>query len=143
MANNGRFLNLENGKRKLENAIDSSGGSSDSGKIIKLDSNGKIDISLLPAGIGEDAIEIAAFEDVSAGDFVNIFDNGGSVAVRKADKSNGRDANGFVLESATAPSAVKVFFEGTNSQLSGLSIGERYYLDTAGAVTSVPTPIFR
>lgn len=139
MANNGRFLNLENGKRKLENAIDSSGGSSDSGKIIKLDSNGKIDISLLPAGIGEDAIEIAAFEDVSAGDFVNIFDNGGSVAVRKADKSNGRDANGFVLESAVAPAPVKVFFEGTNSQLSGLSIGERYYLDTAGAVTNVPT----
>jgi len=139
MANNGRFLNLENGKRKLENAIDSSGGSSDSGKIIKLDSNGKIDISLLPAGIGEDAIEIAAFEDVSAGDFVNIFDNGGSVAVRKADKSNGRDANGFVLESAVAPVPVKVFFEGTNSQLSGLSIGERYYLDTAGAVTNVPT----
>ncbi len=139
MANNGRFLNLENGKRKLENAIDSSGGSSDSGKIIKLDSNGKIDISLLPAGIGEDAIEIATFEDVSAGDFVNIFDNGGNVAVRKADKSNGRDANGFVLESAVAPVPVKVFFEGTNSQLSGLSIGERYYLDTAGAVTNVPT----
>jgi hypothetical protein len=37
MANDGRFLNLENGKRKLENAIDSSSGAGDSGKIIKLD----------------------------------------------------------------------------------------------------------
>ncbi len=139
MANNGKFLNLENGKKKLESAISSSSGVSDAGKIIQLDPNGKIDSSLLPAGIGEDAIEIATFEDVSAGDFVNIFDNGGNAGIRKADKTNGRDANGFVLESATAPAPVKVFFEGTNSQLSGLVIGSRYYLDTAGAVTNVPT----
>jgi hypothetical protein len=117
----------------------SSGGVADAGKIISLGPDGKIDSTFFPDGIGEDAIELATFEDVSAGDFVNIFDNGGSVAIRKADKSNGRDANGFVLESATAPNPVKVVFEGTNSQLSGLTIGERYYLDTAGGVTNVPT----
>lgn len=139
MSNDGRFLNLENGKRKLESAIDSSAGAADSGKIIKLDSSGKIDLTLLPNGIGEDAVEIAAFEDLAAGDFVNIFDNGGSVAVRKADKSSGRDANGFVLDAVTAPAAVKVFFEGTNSALSGLTIGARYYLDTVGDVTTTPT----
>jgi hypothetical protein len=138
MANDGKFLNLENGKKKLDSAIDSSAGAADSGKIIKLDSNGKIDSTLLPAGIGEDAVELPAFEDVSAGDFVNIFLDGGVAKIRKADSSNLRDANGFVLESATAPAAVKVIFEGTNSQLSGLSIGERYYLDSAGAVTLTP-----
>ena len=139
MANDGRFLNLENGKRKLENAIDSSSGASDSGKIVKLDSSGKLDITLLPDGVGDDAVEIASFEDLVAGDFVNIFNNSGSAAVRKADRTNSREANGFVLESVTAPANVKVFFEGTNSQLSGLTIGSRYYLDTSGGVSSTPT----
>jgi len=140
MSNDGRFLNLENGKRKLESAVDSSAGAADSSKIIKLDSSGKIDLTLLPNGIGEDAVEIATFEDLAAGDFVNIFDNGGAVAVRKADKS-GRDANGFVLSAATAPAAVKVYFEGTNSQLSGLTIGARYYLDSTGTVSATPTTV--
>ncbi|MHA1305173.1 MAG: hypothetical protein ACTSPI_15855 [Candidatus Heimdallarchaeaceae archaeon] len=139
MANDGKFLNLENGKKKLDSAIDSSAGVADSGKIIKLDSSGKIDITLLPDGVGEDAIEIVSSEDLSAGDFVNIFNNGGSVAVRQADRSNSRDANGFVLESVTSPNPVKVFFEGTNSELSGLTIGARYYLDTTGNVTGTPT----
>ncbi len=139
MANDGRFLNLENGKKKLDSAITSSGGASDAGKIIAVDGSGKIDSTFFPDGIGEDAVELATFEDVSAGDFVNIFDNGGNVAIRKADKTNGRDANGFVLESATQPNAVKVIFEGTNSQLSGLTIGARYFLDSAGGVTDIPT----
>jgi hypothetical protein len=138
MANNGKFLNLENGKKKLDDAINSSAGVADAGKIIKLDANGKIDLTLLPSGIGDDAVEIITFEDVAAGDFVNIFDDGGVAKIRKADATNGRDANGFVLESAVAPVPVKVFFEGTNSQLSGLTIGARYYLDAAGAVTNVP-----
>jgi hypothetical protein len=138
MANDGKFLNLENGKRKLDSAIDSSAGASDSGKIIKLDSNGKIDLTLLPNGIGEDAVEIVTFEDLSAGDFVNIFLDGGVAKVRKADATNSRDANGFVLESKNEPTPVKVFFEGTNSQLSGLTIGARYYLDATGGVTLTP-----
>jgi len=138
MANNGKFLNLENGKKKLDSAIESSAGAADSGKIIKLDSSGKIDLTLLPNGIGEDAVEIVTFEDVSAGDFVNIFLDGGVAKVRKSDSSNLRDANGFVLDSVTAPAAVKVFFEGTNSQLSGLTIGARYYLDETGNVTDTP-----
>jgi hypothetical protein len=123
MANDGKFLNLENGKRKLDSAIDSSAGASDSGKIIKLDSNGKIDLTLLPNGIGEDAVEIVTFEDLSAGDFVNIFLDGGVAKVRKADATNSRDANGFVLESKNEPTPVKDFFECTNSQLLGLTIG--------------------
>lgn len=138
MANDGKFLNLENGKKKLDSAINSSAGVADGGKIIKLDSAGKIDITLLPDGIGDDAIEIVTFEDIAAGDFVNIFLDGGVSKVRKSDSSNLRDANGFVLESATAPAPVKVFFEGTNSQLSGLTIGSRYYLDTTGGVTLTP-----
>ena len=72
MANDGRFLNLTNGKKTLENAIDSSAGAADAGKIIKLDAGGQIDSTMLPS-TGD--ISLEASEALVAGDYVNIFDD--------------------------------------------------------------------
>lgn len=138
MANDGKFLNLDSGKKKLDSAIDSSAGAGDANKIAMTDNTGRFDTSLMPVGIGADTQDIISFEDLTAGDFVNIFDDGGTVKVRKADATNGRDANGFVLSGVTAPAVATVYFEGTNTQLAGMTLGARQYLGTAGAVTETP-----
>jgi hypothetical protein len=139
MANDGRFLNLENGKKVLDDALAVSAGAGDSGKLVKLDGTGRLDSSLLPVGVGADTLSIPASENLSAGDFVQIWDNGGTANVRLADKTNGRDANGFVLAGVTAPANATVYFEGTNTQLTGMTPGARQYLDSAGGITETPT----
>lgn len=136
MANNGNFRNFDGGKETLETAIDSSAGVGDASKIVKTDATGRLDNSLLPVGIGADTLSIPSSENLSAGSFVNVYDNGGTVNVRLADNSNGREANGFVLASVTSPANATVYFEGTNTQLSGLTLGVRYFLGTAGGVTT-------
>jgi hypothetical protein len=52
MANNGKFINLENGKLKQNDAINVSTGAPDADKIVKLDSSGRLDASMLPVGVG-------------------------------------------------------------------------------------------
>jgi len=131
----GQFITIESGKRKLRTAITQSTGAADANKLIKLDSTGKIDLSLLPAGIGEDITVKTALEAIGAGNLVNISPTG---EVRLADASNGRPAHGFVLTAAAAGATVDVYFEGSNNALSGLSVSARYYLDVAGAVTLIP-----
>ena len=132
----GKFVSIESGRKKLKQAIDASTGATDSDKIIRTDSNGKIDQSFFPTGIGADTKIIEASENLDAGDFVNIFDDTGTTKVRKADASNDRPANGFILVAANSGNNATVYFEGENNGLSGLSGGTRYYLDTAGDITS-------
>lgn len=54
MSNNGKFINLENGRLKQNDAISSSVGIADANKIIKLNSQGKFDTSFLPIWSGYD-----------------------------------------------------------------------------------------
>jgi hypothetical protein len=133
-----KFIRLNNGKLAETEATDTSTGVAEAGDIVALDSAGKIDVSLLPVGVGPDVAVLPATENLGAGDYVNIFDDGGTPSVRLADASNGRDAHGFVKSAVTASSNATVFFEGANDNLSGLTTGSRYYLDAAGAVTATP-----
>lgn len=138
MANDGKFINLENGKLKLNDAIEVSAGAGDAGKIIKLDSSGRIDVSVLPVGVGPDVAVLETSEDLTAGDYVNIWNDGGTEKVRLADQSNGRDAHGFVKAAHLTASNATIYFEGPNDDLAGLTPGARQYLGTAGAATSTP-----
>ena len=138
MANNGKFINLENGKLKQNDAIEVSTGAPDGGKILKTDSTGRIDSSVLPVGVGPDVKVVEASEDLNAGDYVNFWNDGGTEKVRLADASNGRDAHGFVKAVALTAANATVYFEGPNDDLTGLTPGARQYLDTAGGVTAVP-----
>lgn len=106
-------------------------------KIPLLDASGKLDASTMPTGIGQDAKTVTASEALTIGP-VNIYNNSGTPAVRKADAtSEGKEANGFVLAAVASGAAATVFFEGRMSGLSGLTIGTRYYLaTTAGTVTT-------
>lgn len=131
----GRFLTLESGRKKLRQAINQSTGAPDADKIIRTGSDGKIDLSFIP---DVDISVIEASENLSAGDFVNIWDDGGVAKVRLADATNDRRAHGFVNAAVTLGNPATVLREGTNADLSGLTIAARYYLDTVGGVTNVP-----
>lgn len=137
MANNGKFVNLENGKKTLESAITASSGATSAGQIIATDSSGLIDATFLPS-TGD--ISVEASGNIGAGDFVQLHLDSGTVRMRLADNSNGRPADGYVLNAVNSLNSgvIKPLHVGVNNQLSGLTAGERYFLDTAGGVTLTP-----
>lgn len=119
-------------------ATQSSTGVADANKIVALDSSGKLDTTLLPTGVGAETNSIIASENLSAGNFVNIWNNAGTINVRKADATTaGKEADGFVLASVTSGNTATVYRTGINNALSGLTLGAYYFLDTtAGGVTT-------
>lgn len=135
-----KYLVRVNGLTRQQEAQTTSAGAGDAGKIVALDGAGKLDVTLLPTGIGDDTGLLAASEDLVAGDFVNIWDDAGTAKVRKADATtSGKEANGFVLDAVTSGNNATVYFEGVNDQLAGLSPGQRYYLaKVAGTIIATP-----
>jgi hypothetical protein len=132
-----KFLALVSGKIKEVFAS----ATSTANAIIAADSSGKIDVSFLPTGVGAEVVVAPASENLVAGNFVNIFDNGGVANIRKADATtNAKQAHGFVISNVTAPANATVFFESnTNTAVSGLTVGSDYYLaTTAGTITTTP-----
>ena len=132
------YIDIENGRLTRQTAIATSAGAGDAGKLPRLDGTGRIDNSMMPTGIGADTALIVASENLAAGDFVNLWNNAAVINVRKADATtSGKEADGFVLAAVTASASATVFFEGTNTQRTGLTAGSRYYLAiTAGGVTT-------
>lgn len=128
----------------IVNSTVSSAGAGDAGKLTALDSAGKLDITTMPTGVGADTKSIVASEALTAGNVVNVWDNSGTVNVRKADASSasvGKRAVGYVLANVSNSASATVYFDGTITGLSGLTIGVPYYLSgTAGAITpTAPT----
>jgi hypothetical protein len=114
-------------------------GSGSAGNAIGANSSGHLDTTWLPPGVGEDVEIVIAAENLSAGDFVNYFSDAGVFSARRADNSNGRQAEGFVTEAVAVAGQARVFHLGeVNSGLSGLTIGARYWLGTAGGVIAAP-----
>lgn len=128
----------ENGGQVTEVITTQTGGSGNEDQIASLNASGQWDLSMMPTGIGPDTASIPAFESLNPGDMVNIFDDGGTVKIRKAIAEDGKLADGFVLDSVTAPANGLVYFEGRNTAKSGLTLGAVYYLSdaTAGEITS-------
>lgn len=130
---------LTDGTIKLINAIQSSSGGADGNKIIATDTSGRLDASFLPIGVEIQVERIVATEDLQAGDFVNIYDNNGAPAVRKAiANSISKLANGFVLESVLATETALVYTKGINTAFSAAP-GVRYYLSASVAGNATPT----
>jgi hypothetical protein len=95
---------------------------------------------MMPTGIGADTTVIAASEALSAGDYVNIWDDAGTPKVRKADASTVKPADGFVKDACSSGANATVYHEGANGQHTGLTGGARYFLSstTPGGVTTTP-----
>ena len=118
------------------NAAASSAGVGDAAKIVQLDGTGRIDSTMMPVGIGADTATITASENLAAGDFVNIHNSTGA-KVRKADATTaGKEAHGFVLGAVTSGNPATVYFEGTNTGITGATPGVVYLHTTAGGFTA-------
>jgi hypothetical protein len=136
----GDYLKIQNGITTDKLAKASSAGAGDAGSLVKLNDAGKIDVTMLPAGVAPEQRTIVASEALSAGDLVNIWNDGGTPKVRKADATTaGKEAHGFVLGAVSSGASATVWpEEAVLSGLSGLTPGARYFLSTtAGQATNV------
>lgn len=127
-----KFLKHSNGGFIEEEAVQTGGGGN-ADKIPSLDAAGRLDISMMPTGIGADTAVIQASETLAAGDFVNVHNVGGAARVRKADAAtSGKEAHGFVLAGVSSGANATVYFEGSNTQVTGQTPGRVFLSTTAG-----------
>jgi hypothetical protein len=136
-----KYIALVTGKLKEILGTVTSTGVANADEIIALDATGKIDPSLLPAGFGAEVVAAVTSENLIAGEFVNMYLNGGVATLRKADATDTtKPAYGFVIAGSTSPAINTMYILGVqNDFVSGLTIGTTYFLDsTAGGITSTP-----
>lgn len=134
-------LQVVTGRMTEVEAKISSAGAADSGKIVALNGAGQVDQTMMPTGVGPDTTSLVASEALSAGDFVNVWNDAGTAKCRKADASAaGKEADGYVLAAVSLAATALVYHEGGNTSVAGLAIGSRYYLSAAspGAATATP-----
>lgn len=132
------YLYIKNGTVAKFTAINKSTGTDDKDKIVSTNADGKIDLTLIPEGIGDSANTFPATETMSAGAFVNLFDDTGTAKIRLADNSNGRPAHGFIKTAASTGETVTVYHLGATNTYLAVEIGARYYLGTTGSVVKLP-----
>lgn len=110
--------------------------------IVSLDSTGRLDISVMPVGIGAEVVIAPSSENLTAGNFVNLYLNTAALNVRKADATtNAKPAHGFVLANVTSPANATVYLlSQTNNGLTGLTIGSDYWLDTTAGGATLTAP---
>ena len=136
-----KFLRLINGVITEVFGIQTSAGAANAGDIPVLDESGRLDNSMMPVGIGADTATITASETLAAGNWVNVWNDASTAKVRKADAATaGKEVNGFVLAAVTSGNPATVYFEGTNTQVSGQTPGPVYLQTTAGTGgTTIPS----
>ena len=114
-----------------------SSGATDAGEIPALDNTGRLDQSMMPVGIGPDVSLLTASEALAAGDFVNVYNDAGTAKVRKADATTaGKQCHGYVLASVNNGDPATVYFEGSNTQVSGATPGTVFLSTSAGGFSA-------
>lgn len=135
-----KFLQHDGNGGLKEVVATQTGGSGNEAKIPALDANGRLDVGMMPAGIGADTSSVEASENLVAGDFVNIYSASGAKC-RKADAAtSGKRAHGFVVEAVASGQMAKVYREGANGQVSGLTPGAEVFLSTVAGVATETAP---
>ena len=136
-----KFLRLVNGVLTEIFGVQTSAGAANAGDLVSLDDTGRIHNSMMPVGIGADTSTVTASEALAAGDWVNIWNDAGTAKVRKADATTaGKEVHGFVLSAVTSGNPATVYFEGTNTQVTGQTPGPVFLQTTAGrGGTTIPS----
>lgn len=133
-----KYLRLISGVITEVAGVVTSAGAGNDGDFPVLDSTGRLDNSVMPAGLGADTASVTTSEALAAGDYVNIWNSTGAKA-RKADATTaGKEAHGFVLSAVGSGSAATVYFESTNTQVTSQTPGVVYLSTTAGLGTATP-----
>lgn len=135
-----KFLRFVGGVFTEVFGVQTSAGAANAGDLVALDDTGRLDNSMMPVGIGADTAVIPTSEALAAGDWVNVWDSTGA-KVRKADATTaGKEVHGFVLAAVASGANATVYFEGTNTQVTGQVPGPVYLQTAAGqGGAAVPT----
>lgn len=133
------YLDRESGRFKRRQAINESAGSGDANKLVGTNAAGEVDISFMPSGFGAETVSMVASESLAEGDFVNPWNDTGTLKARKADNSNDRPARGVVV-AAFSSSATAVVYVGQKlvTGYTGLTPGGECWIGTAGRATQTP-----
>ena len=106
---------------------------------------GLLALAQMPTGIGPDTDSsgVCGTTALTAGMFVNIYNNGGTKTVRPADATdNTKPAHGFVISGYTVGQAVTVYLTGARNTVipvgafAAADVGKALYLSTSGGVTT-------
>ena len=117
-----------------------SAGIGDAGKMVALDSSGKLDDTVMPAGVGEETQVAVASEALTANDVVNFWDDGGTLKCRKASATDStKPAHGFVKAGATLGANATVYTDGFLPG-TGFTKGSKYFLATAVGTVATTAP---
>lgn len=119
-----------------QEALVTSAGAGDAGKIPALNGDGKIDDTMMPDGVGADTVSFTASEALSAGHAVNLWNDSGTLKGRKADNSNARRAHGFVKAGVSNGATGTLYRSGQDSNQSSLTPAATYFLGTSGGITT-------
>ena len=135
------------GRLKQNDATTTSSGAGQAGKIVALDSAGKLDASLIPSGAGDaDVINLTATEALTIGDWVNIYNNSGTPAARKALATDTtKPAHGFVIAGVGAGVAGNIYLGGSNNKIpiasfTATDIGKEMFLSAVTGGLGVTAP---
>lgn len=133
-----KYLAFLLGRRTEVAGVVVSAGAGNDGDLVALDAAGKLDASVLPAGVGVNTVSGTASEALSANDMVNIFAGG----VRKADATTtGKEAHGFVKASVSSAATATIYLPGdVIAGLSGLTPGARQFLSTTAGLPTETAP---
>lgn len=95
---------------------------------------------LAELGVAGDIVAeaVEAEVDLLGGDAVNMFDDLGTLKIRKANAATGLRAHGFIENATLAGSTADVISHGDKGGFSSLTQGRVYYLYTAGTISLVP-----
>ena len=97
-------------------------------EIVALDTNGLLDPTMFPAGIGGSVVNMEVGIGVTAGDFVNIYNNT-TIMCRPANATDAtKPCHGFVLTTEIATAFVDVYFEGINTAATASTLGAIQFL---------------
>jgi len=136
-----KFFALIANRLKEIAGIQLSIGVTDAGKIPALDQTGRLDVSMMPIGIGAEVVVAATSENLTDGEFVNLYNLAGTITLRKADATaNDKPAHGFVIENSTSPANATMYILGVpNPYLTGLEVGFEYVLSKTvpGGITKI------
>lgn len=125
-----RLVALGNGTKNFITGTITGGTSAFAYMLAALGANGKLDVSVMPDGIGPDVLTGTAAEALSAGALVNIGSDG---TIRLADQSNSRPAHGFVATAVAANATATVYKYGTITT-TGMTPGSPVFLGASGAL---------
>jgi len=125
--------------------VETSAGSADGGKFGVLNTaTGRFDISMMPAELEVETLDLPCSENVSAGDYLNVWNDTGTLKFRKADASAiGKKADFYTLESKTTGQTVRGHKGGLNNQVTGKTAGDEQFLSDStpgGTVTKANIP---